>query len=109
MKKIGYVVSLLVLMFSLNANAQKCTKEMLEQVSNIDSSWRPIVGNSLYSFEKNGLSFIVIRLYDANKPNNDPEATEIQAVFVKKGKTYKLEAITFSPVDLTNSIGLLVE
>jgi len=88
---------------------KNCTKDMLEQVSNINGSWRPIVGNSLYTVQRKSAVVIVVRMYDTNKTDADPQETDLQALFLKTKHQCKLVAITFSPIDVTKYIDLLVE
>ncbi len=110
MKKISYILAALVLCFSLNAHAGSLvTKDMLEQVWNVTSGYRPVVGNTVYTVQKNKTTIVVVRFYDGNGSDLDPEKTDMQAVFLKTKSGVKLVALTFSPVDVTKYIDLLVE
>lgn len=109
MKKISYVIAAIMLMFSLNAFANPATRNMLEQVSNINSSWRPVVGKSLYYLHKGHKDIAIICFYDSNTSNADPEHDDVQAVFVKSKDGYKLVATAFSSIDkVLENIDLLV-
>lgn len=109
MKTIKNVLIATLLLFSLNASAHKVTKNMLEQIANINSFWRPIVGNSVYVVKKEALTIVIIRLYDYNKQDGDPEIDDVQVIFVKSDKTCKLYAVVFSSVDrIIKNIELLV-
>jgi hypothetical protein len=101
----------LMLMFSVPAFAGKTVnKEMLEQVWNVSgSSFKPVVVDATYVVKRKTSTIIVVRFYDANKTDADPEYTDMQAVFVKTKTQTKLVAITLSPVDVTPYIDLLVE
>lgn len=100
----------LVLLFSLTAHAGgTVTKDMLEQVWNVASSYKPIVGNSVYTIQKTKATVVVVRFYDGNGRDADPEHTDMQAVFLKTKTGTTLVAITFSPVDVTKYIDMLVE
>lgn len=125
MKKIGYIFAIIMLAITTTHAATTCkkttdgvvcattrgvvTKNMLEQIANINSFWRPIVGDSVYFVKKAALTVVVVRLYDYNKQDNDPENTDVQAGFICKGKACVLSFITFSPIDVTKYIDLLVE
>ena len=101
----------LMLMFSITAYAgPTVTKDMLEQVSNVTSGYRPICGNSMYVVHKGKTTVIVVRFYNTNvTQDEDPERTDMQAVFLKTRGGAKLAALTFSPIDVTPYIDLLVE
>jgi hypothetical protein len=110
LKSLKYVMLLVMLLFTLPVNAQKCAKSMLSQVSDINSSWHPIVGNSTYTIRKQKATIIVLRLYDDNKTYADPETDDIQAIFVKSNGECKLVAIVFSSIDrVLSNIDLLVK
>jgi hypothetical protein len=97
MKKFGLaIVAALVLMFSMTAYATNDTKNMINQVSNFSSSWRPIIGKSLYLIHRDDKDVAVMCFYELN---GDPEVDTIQVVFVKTKGTYKLFAIVFSSID----------
>lgn len=107
MKKI---IIALVLMFSLTAHAGSLvTKDMLERVWNVTSGYKPIVGDAVYTIQKKKSTIIVVRFYDTNLTDADPEHTDMQAVFLKTKSGTQLVALTFSPVDVTKYIDLLVE
>jgi len=104
------VLIALIFLFSLTANATGLvTKDMLEQVHDITGGYRPIVGNSVYTIQKNKTTIVVVRFYNNNLTDPDPEQTDMQAVFLKTKSGTKLVALTFSPVDVTTYIDLLVE
>ncbi len=99
MKKLSYVLAAVMLMFSFNAFADKSTKDMLDQVYVLSSSWHPIVGKSVYKVHKNNIDVAVLCLYDVNSLASDPEKDDIQVVFVKGKGGYKLVAAVFSSID----------
>jgi hypothetical protein len=110
--KTNYIIASIVLLFSLSSLASpapKCTKDMLEQVSNITMGFKPIVGNSLYVVERKTATIIIVRFYDSNKSDADPATTDLQAVFLKTKSECKLAALAMSPVDVSKFIDLLVE
>lgn len=107
MKKLLIVLALL---FSMNAHAGSLvSKDMLEQVWGVASGYKPVVGNAVYVVQKKKITIIVVRFYDINQTDADPERTDLQAVFLKTKSGTKLVALTFSPVDVTSFIDLLVE
>lgn len=123
MKKILILIAMI--MFPLTANATNrgtqephvqpammggdVMKDMLEQVTSITSGYRTVVGNCVYTVKRKTAKVVVIRFYDANSRDSNPEQTDMQAVFLKTSNGTKLVAITFSPVDVTKYIDLLVE
>ena len=112
MKKIiGYSLAALILLLSpVTANASsKCTNDMLTQLTNINISWRPIIGNSLYTIERKNITVVVIKLYDNAKIVVNPEQIDLQAIFIKTNKSCTLAAIIFSSIDVTEYINLLTK
>lgn len=107
----------LALMFSLTAYAQTAkpagkivTKDMLQQVNDVTSGYKPIVGDSVYVIPKGTTTIVVLRYYSTNAlDDEDPTRTDMQAVFLRTKSGTKLVALTFSPVDVTKYIDLLVE
>lgn len=110
MKKISYLLGAFVLLLSLTASANSnVTKDMLEQVSSITSGYKTVVGDAVYTVKKKNTTVVIVRFYDGNSRESDPEKTDMQAVFLKSKGSWRLVAITFSPVDVTKYIDLLVE
>lgn len=109
MKKIASILAAIVLMFSVAAHADKATKEMLDTVSNINGSWKPVVGKSIYRLDRHNKKLVILCFYDSNKNDADPEVDDVQAVFVKTKDGYKLVATAFSSIDrVLENINLLV-
>lgn len=113
MNKLKYIIVLACALFYTSnsyAQKQKCVKDMLSQISDVNNSWHPIVGSSVYAFKKeNSDMFVVLRLYNSNKTNVDPSDTDIQAVFMRKGNECVLKVIVFGAMDLTKNIYLIAE
>ena len=63
----------------------------------------------VYTIEKKHSTIVVVRFYDSNSTDADPEQTDMQAIFVKTKNTCKLVAMTFSRIDVTKYIDILVE
>lgn len=101
----------LMLLFSAPVFAGKTVnKDMLEQVWSVSgSNYKPVVVDTTYIVKRKTSTIVVVRFYDANKSDADPEYTDMQAVFVKTKTQTKLVAITLSPIDVTPYIDVLVE
>jgi hypothetical protein len=102
MKKIIVLIGLMF-MFARPAyskpNEDSCIKDMLSNISSINSGWHPIVGNSLYQVKVNKINLSIVRLYDSFA-NDDPAQTYVQAIFVNKNNKCKMVSIIFSSIDL---------
>lgn len=111
MKKILTILTVFALMFSVArpVYAEKSTREMLEAISNINGSWKPVIGKSFYRIERKGKTIVVLCFYDGNKTDADPEVDDMQAVFIKTKSGYKLVATVFSSIDrVLENINILV-
>ncbi len=124
MKKIGLIFAALMLMFS-TAHAKVPThqlQDMLKQVSEVNSSWKPVIGQNVYtvvntqgsvickpnecipgSKEKSSIIYILL-FYNSNKfstdagmspTDPDPEVDDVRAVFQCRDKTCQLVFIDF--------------
>jgi len=102
MKKISYVLVALVLMFSTGLHAYEGrghVAEMLKQVSDINSSWKPIIGQNIYVLRNYApLTTVYILMFNSTKYAggvDEPEVDDVRVVFSVKGNKVKLLFIDF--------------
>jgi hypothetical protein len=110
MKKLSIILSFLMLCFAGIARGEdKCSREMLDQVSNFNSSYRPLMKNPQYEYKKKDMSIVILRMYDGSRYEVKPETADIQAIFIKRNKVCALAAIVFSPINIIPYIDILTE
>lgn len=119
-KLLSFGLIMFALLFSLNARAESCTRDMLKQVGDVNSSWKPVVGTSLYSLKLKDSTILIMLFYNQNRTYTndgsvgmtepDPEKDDVRVVFQKKGNRCTMLFIDFyASVDLIKSnINLLI-